>query len=71
MAGSLVLSPNGCMAQDRLDTIAHVTYGDSVDWATVINQIDLHPNTISARKNTWDALARRVVLHLRNCDELK
>ena len=40
MAGALVLSPNGCMSKDRLDTIAHVTYSDSVDWGSVINQID-------------------------------
>lgn len=71
MAGSLVLSPTGCMSQDRLDTISHVTYGDSVDWTTVINQIDPHSNTSSARKNTWDALAPRVVSHLRNPNELK
>lgn len=64
MAGALILSPQGFISSDRLRTVKAIVWKDKIDWSIVLKNI----NPISLRSlaltNSWDAMAKRVVLSL-------
>lgn len=60
MAGALVLSPQGFVPKDRLNTVKHIEWTDKIDWAKVLSQINPVESRKIALKNSWGAVARRI-----------
>lgn len=59
-AGALPLVPKGFVPDDRLATIRHVEWKDSIDWEKVLASLDIPMSRKVALKNTWDAAAGRI-----------
>lgn len=64
MAGALVVVPRGFIAQDRLDTVRHIEWSGTIDWAQVLDNIDIESSRKVALANTWDMVAKRIYITL-------
>ena len=65
-AGALPVVPKGFVPQDRLDTVRHLTWEDSIDWKQVLDNIDIEASRNEAIKNNWDSAASRVITTLKS-----
>lgn len=60
MAGALTVTPRDFIPQDRLNTVKHVVYDDAIDWKQVLSNINPSACRSFAKKNTWEAVAKRM-----------
>jgi hypothetical protein len=60
VAGALTVTPNGFIPLDRLKTVKHITYGDEIDWNSVLSNINPSACRKFAKTNTWEAVAKRI-----------
>lgn len=65
MAGALPLVPEGFIPKDRLKTIRHLEWVDTIDWRKVLARLDVKSSRTAALSNTWEAMAKRI------CDALQ
>lgn len=61
MAGALVVTPKGFIAKDRLKTIRHIEYKNTINWKTVLENIDIKKSRSLAIQNSWDKLALNIL----------
>lgn len=66
MAGALAVVPKGFIPKDRLKTVRHVQWEDRINWKKVLNKIDVDESRKQALDNTWDMVATRIVLALKD-----
>ena len=59
-AGALILSPNGFIPIDRLQTVRSIEWKDSVDWAQVLSQINITESRNKALSSSWASVAKRI-----------
>lgn len=64
MAGALTVTPDGFIPSDRLATVNHISWTKSVDWNTVLANINPAKSREKALSNTWDAVANRITIEL-------
>lgn len=65
-AGALPVVPKGFIPQDRLDTVRHLEWEESIDWKQVLDFIDINDSRNTALKNNWDSMASRIITVLKN-----
>ena len=65
MAGALVVAREGFIAPDRLKTIRHLVYKDVAPWGVVVDSIDVRASRTKAVENSWAAVAKRMIEHLK------
>lgn len=61
LAGALVVTPKGFISRDRLKTIRHYEYDKNINWAKVLEMINIKESRSSALKNSWDNVAKNIV----------
>lgn len=66
MAGALPVVPRGMIVKDRLSTVRHYETEWPIDWTKVMEMVDPETNASIARPNSWDAVAERMIGHLRS-----
>lgn len=66
MAGALTVAPQGFIPKDRLDTVRHIEWSDTIDWNQVLTQIDPQASRLKALENTWDRVAANIINTLQN-----
>jgi hypothetical protein len=60
--GALVVASKGLIYQDRLDTVRHVQYeGIRAPWSEVLENINVPKAALTARQQTWDKVADRMM----------
>lgn len=59
-AGALVVTPKGYIPNDRLQTVRHIEYEDSINWQTVLDNIDVAASRKIAIENSWETVAKRI-----------
>jgi hypothetical protein len=60
-AGAFVVVPDSCVAQDRLDTVCHYTWSDTMDWEYILSAINVNESRKTAVKNSWGSMAKNIV----------
>ncbi len=60
MAGALPLVPKGFVPEDRLQTVRHLEWTNTIDWSTVLSRLDIAASRKKALNNTWAAAATRI-----------
>lgn len=60
MAGALILSPEGFLPRDRLDTVRAIEWEENINWADVLDQIDITASRQKALENSWENVAKRI-----------
>lgn len=60
MAGALPLVPRGFVPDDRLATVRHLVYDQTIDWRTVLEMIDVEESRARALENDWTRVALRM-----------
>jgi hypothetical protein len=63
-AGALVVTPKNFIPADRLCTIRHCEWEDSIDWPAVLSSIDIQESRTVATKNNWATVAQNLVTAL-------
>jgi hypothetical protein len=61
MAGAFIVSPKGFISRDRLDTVRHYEWENSIDWNLVLKSINITESRNTALKNSWSVMAERIV----------
>lgn len=61
LAGALTVTPDEFIPNDRLATVRHYKYVDEIDWNTVMDMINPEWSRRVAIKNSWNAVAARIV----------
>jgi hypothetical protein len=66
-AGALIVSPKDFIPADRLATVRHVEWDNTIDWKLVLDSIDIAQSRTTALKNNWPTVAENIVnaLHKR------
>lgn len=64
-AGALIVTPQGFIPKDRLRTVRHVEWGNTIDWSEVLDSIDINHSRAVALENTWDKMARNIANELK------
>jgi hypothetical protein len=60
-AGAYVVAPKNYVPNDRLQTIRHYEWHNTIDWQHVLNNIDIAASRAKAVTNSWTAVANRIV----------
>ena len=60
MCGALVLTPDRCIAPDRLELVKQQVITSKIDWAKVLVAIDREANAEKVAGFTWEAVARNI-----------
>ena len=60
MAGALAVVPKGFVPRDRLDTVRHVEWENTINWKQVLENINIEASRSMAIKNTWESMASRI-----------
>jgi hypothetical protein len=60
MAGALTVAPTGFIPSDRLAAIRHINYQDKINWAAVLDNIDVEASRQMALANSWESVAKRI-----------
>jgi hypothetical protein len=60
-AGAFIISPEGFIPKDRLNTVRHSEWKGSVDWDLVLKSIDIEKSRKKAMLNSWNAMAENIV----------
>jgi hypothetical protein len=70
-AGAYIVTPRNYVPNDRLQTIRHYEWHNTIDWQHVLDNIDISASRIQAMTNNWTAMATRVVqaIEKRRADE--
>jgi hypothetical protein len=63
MAGALPVVPKGFVRRDRLATVRHIEHVGQVPWSDVLDRIDIAASRDVAVKNTWSAVAARMLVY--------
>lgn len=66
MAGALVVVPKKFIQPDRLATVRAFRIFEGIPWSDVIEQIDIKASRKKAIKNTWKAVAAKMLLFFKN-----
>lgn len=61
MCGALVLTPDSCIAPDRLLLVNHQIITSKFDWAKALVAVDRKANTEKVAGFTWEAVARNII----------
>lgn len=61
LAGALVVAPKRFIPADRLKTVRHYEWEESIDWDVVLKSINPQESRNIALKNSWDAMATNIV----------
>lgn len=61
MCGALVLTPNHCIAPDRLQLVNHQVITSKIDWAKALVAVDREANAERVAGFTWEAVARNII----------
>lgn len=64
MCGSLVVCKEGFVGKDRLNTVNHYSYKESIDWNVVLSKVNREENRKKAIENSWSRLASNIVKEL-------
>lgn len=71
MAGALILTPKGFIAQDRLATVRHIEWERTIDWPIVLDSIDTVESRQRALKNSWKNIADTITNSIRMINKQK
>ena len=66
MAGALPVVPSGFIQRDRLATVRHFEHTGGIPWGDVLDRIDIAASRGTAIKNTWAAVAARMLVYFKN-----
>ncbi|WP_370608302.1 glycosyltransferase [Citrobacter meridianamericanus] len=61
MCGALVLTPDHCIAPDRLQLVNHQVITSKIDWAKALVAVDREANAERVAGFTWEAVARNII----------
>jgi uncharacterized ubiquitin-like protein YukD len=65
LAGAYIVSPRGFISPDRLETVRHIEWEETIDWNSVLDSINIVASRKKALENTWSKVATNIV----NCLE--
>lgn len=60
MAGALTVTPKGFIPLDRLATVRHLEYENSIDWKLVLSNINPGLSRKKALENSWTQVVKRM-----------
>jgi hypothetical protein len=60
MAGAFIVAPEGFIPSDRLATIRHHEWRESIDWNLVLESINIEESRNLALLNSWDNMAKNI-----------
>lgn len=60
MAGALTVTPRGFIPLDRLATVRHLEYENSIDWKLVLSNINPALSRKKALENSWTQVVKRI-----------
>jgi len=61
MAGAFIVTPEKFIPKDRLKTVRHYEWKDSIDWNLVLNSIDIEKSRNVALANSWKNMATNII----------
>ncbi len=61
MAGAFVVSPESFIPKDRLQTVRHHEWQESIDWYLVLQSIDIEKSREVALINSWQNMATNIL----------
>lgn len=64
MAGALTVSPKNFIARDRLETVRHIEWDDSIDWIRVLAMVDPIASRNIAIENSWHRMSENILNEL-------
>jgi hypothetical protein len=60
-AGALVVAPRDFIPNDRLKTIRHYEWHNTINWQHVLDNIDIEASRAMAMSNSWATMAENIV----------
>lgn len=63
--GALVITPPGCISEDRLNTVKHYKISSKIDWDDVLSRLDIQGSYEKAAEHTWDKVAANIINDLK------
>lgn len=60
-AGALVVTPKDFIPVDRLETVRHVEWTESMNWEYIMDSIDTVASRKKALENNWESVAKNII----------
>jgi uncharacterized ubiquitin-like protein YukD len=64
LAGAYIVTPENFIPKDRLQTVRHYEWKDSINWQYVLDNIDIDYSRKVASLNTWNNVANNIINEL-------